>query len=46
MNEPDWTSCTEEELWKYVATHLAANGIDTTLLQVGLRNRQNRGKSL
>jgi hypothetical protein len=32
MKEPHWESCTEEELWKYVATHLAANGIDTILV--------------
>jgi hypothetical protein len=32
MKEPNWESCTEEELWKYVATHLAANGIDTILV--------------
>ena len=32
MKEPDWTSCTEEELWKYVASHLAKNGIDTILV--------------
>lgn len=32
MKEPDWKICTEEELWKYVATHLAKNGIDTILV--------------
>ncbi|MCM2280065.1 MAG: hypothetical protein NDJ89_18485 [Oligoflexia bacterium] len=32
MKEPDWARCTEEELWKYVATHLAKNGIDTILV--------------
>lgn len=32
MKEPDWTRCTEEEVWKYVATHLARNGIDTVLV--------------
>lgn len=32
MNEPDWQSCTEEELWKYVATYLAKNGIETVLV--------------
>jgi hypothetical protein len=32
MKEPNWSSCTEEELWKYVATHLAKNGIDTILV--------------
>ena len=32
MRKPDWASCTEEELWKYVATHLASNGIDTILV--------------
>lgn len=32
MREPDWQNCSEEELWKYVATHLAKNGIDTILV--------------
>jgi hypothetical protein len=32
MKEPNWSSCTEEQLWKYVATHLAENGIDTILV--------------
>jgi hypothetical protein len=32
MKQPDWSKCTEEELWKYVATHLAKNGIDTILV--------------
>lgn len=32
MREPDWAHCTEEQLWKYVATHLAKNGIDTVLV--------------
>lgn len=32
MNEPNWASCTEEELWKYVATHLKKNGIDSILV--------------
>ncbi|MCP4911716.1 MAG: hypothetical protein GY909_01255 [Oligoflexia bacterium] len=28
----NFKSCTEEELWKYVAVHLKKNGIDTTLV--------------
>ena len=32
MKEPNWKTCSEEELWKYVATHLAKNGIDTILV--------------
>ena len=32
MLEPDWKNCTEEQLWKYVATHLAKNGISTVLV--------------
>lgn len=32
MREPNWKKCTEEELWKYVATHLKRNGIDTVLV--------------
>lgn len=32
MKEPDWKKCTEEELWKYVAKHLAKNGVDTVLV--------------
>lgn len=27
MEEPDWKSCTEEELWHYVAWHLEGAGI-------------------
>lgn len=32
MREPRWESCTEEEVWKYVAWHLAKNGIETILV--------------
>ena len=32
MKAPNWASCTEEELWKYVAAHLGKNGIDTILV--------------
>ena len=32
MKEPNWAKCTEEELWKFVASHLARNGIDTILV--------------
>jgi hypothetical protein len=32
MKEPNWKTCTEEELWKFVAFHLAANGIDSILV--------------
>ncbi|MEN0058489.1 MAG: hypothetical protein AAGB31_06620 [Bdellovibrio sp.] len=32
MIEPKWSACTEEEVWKYVAWHLAANGIKTILV--------------
>ena len=32
MKEPNWETVTEEQLWKYVATHLAKNGIDTILV--------------
>jgi hypothetical protein len=32
MSVPDWASCTEEELWEYVASHLKAHGIDTVLV--------------
>ncbi|MNK15771.1 hypothetical protein D3C87_339210 [compost metagenome] len=32
MTEPRWESCTEEEVWKYVAWHLAKNGIETILV--------------
>jgi len=28
----DLTNCTEEELWKFVATHLKKKGIDTVLV--------------
>lgn len=32
MKEPAWESCSEEELWKYVSSHLALNGIETVLV--------------
>jgi hypothetical protein len=32
MKEPNWKTCTEEQMWKYVATHLSKNGIDTILV--------------
>lgn len=32
MKAPNWKTCTEEELWKYVASHLAKNGIHTILV--------------
>lgn len=28
----DFKTCTEEELWKFVATHLKKKGIDTVLV--------------
>jgi hypothetical protein len=32
MKAPNWKSCTEEEVWKYVGWHLAKNGIETILV--------------
>lgn len=32
MNEPNWNKATEEEIWKYVAYHLADNGISSVLV--------------
>ncbi|MCP5538014.1 MAG: hypothetical protein H7A51_17495 [Akkermansiaceae bacterium] len=32
MKPPPWKSCTEEELWKYVAFHLEKNGIESVLV--------------
>jgi hypothetical protein len=32
VKEPDWSNCTEEALWKYVAAHLSKHGIDTLLV--------------
>jgi hypothetical protein len=32
MEEPDWTSCTEEQLWRYVAWHLEGAGIRSVLV--------------
>jgi hypothetical protein len=32
MKAPNWANCTEEELWKYVASHLSKNGVDTLLV--------------
>lgn len=32
MKEPNWQIATEEEVWKYVAWHLAKNGIETVLV--------------
>ena len=32
MKEFNFSTCTEEELWKYVASHLARRGINTVLV--------------
>jgi hypothetical protein len=32
VKEPKWESCSEEEVWKFVAWHLAKNGIETILV--------------
>ena len=32
MKKPNWKTCTEEDLWKFVAHHLAVNGISTILV--------------
>ena len=32
MKEPNWKTCTEEELWKYIASHLARKGLETVLV--------------
>ena len=32
MKEPQWKTCTEAQLWKYVGWHLAKNGIKTVLV--------------
>jgi len=32
MQEPDWSGCTEEELWHYVAWHLEGDGIRPVLV--------------
>ena len=32
MRTPNWTTCTEGQLWRYVAWHLARRGIPTVLV--------------
>lgn len=32
MKEPNWKNCTEEDVWEFVAWHLAKNGIQTILV--------------
>lgn len=32
MNPPDWSRCTEEELWRYVGWHLEGAGIRSVLV--------------
>jgi hypothetical protein len=32
MNAPDWNSCTEGELWRFVAWHLEGEGIHSVLV--------------
>lgn len=32
MEPPDWSRCTEEELWRYVAWHLEGEGIRSVLV--------------
>lgn len=36
MKHPDWNTCTEEELWRFVAAHLEARGISTVLVGGGV----------
>lgn len=33
MTPPDWKTCTENELWRYVAWHLEGAGISTVLVE-------------
>jgi hypothetical protein len=32
MKKPNWANCSEKELWEFVASHLAKNGIQTILV--------------
>jgi hypothetical protein len=32
MKPPDWSNCSEKELWEYVAWHLSMSGIDSVLV--------------
>jgi len=32
MKEPNWPSCSEKQLWEYVASYLASNGIQTVMV--------------
>ena len=32
MKEPNWSDCSEEDVWKFVGWHLAKNGIETILV--------------
>ena len=32
MKEPNWSSCSEEELWEYVSYHLSLHGFNTVLV--------------
>ena len=43
MKEPDWAHCSENELWHYVATHLAMQGIDTVLVGGGAAAAHSKG---
>lgn len=32
MKQPNWKTCSEEQVWEYVGWHLAKNGIETILV--------------
>ena len=36
MEEPEWSRCSEEELWRYVAVHLESKGISSVLVGGGV----------
>ncbi len=43
--EIDLATCTEEDLWRYVASHLAREGIETILMNCGPSTNINRPDS-
>jgi predicted nucleotidyltransferase len=32
MKQPNWSKCTEKQMWEYVATHLAKRGVETVMV--------------
>ena len=43
MRKPNWKTCTEDQLWRWVAVHLKRRGISTVLVGGGAAAIHSRG---